>query len=179
MLHYLGGMTIGAAIPVLASAELAITAAFAPLLAELNAKLAGYTALGVKVGLQPPALNASALLAAKIAASLAASVTAGFTPPSVNFAAAAVLALSKKIEAQIGLLKTAMSLATQLASLNAKGGVHLFVYEGTLSNLPSATANIQGAAGLPPSLPIYVPIFVGDTSVPGAKAALERVFRKP
>lgn len=177
MLTYLGSLTIGAAIPALLAAQLSITAAFGPLLAELNAKLAGYVALALKIGIKPPSLFASIDLAAKIAASLNAALAAGFTPPSIDFSASAVAALIAELQIKIGLLNAALDLAIQLGSLNAAAGVHAFIYEGPISGLPAAMGTVSGSTGLTPSTVVYVPIFMADASVTVTRTALRTVFK--
>ncbi len=176
MLTYLGSLTIGVAIPVLLSAQLSITAAFGPLLVELNAKLAGYLALAVKIGIKPPSLFASIDLAAKIAASLSAALAVGFTPPSIDFSASAVAVLIADLQIKIGLLNAALNLALQLGSLNATAGVHAFVYEGTIAGLPAAMGTISGSTGLPTGTVVYAQIFMADASVAATKTALKTVF---
>ena len=176
MLTYLGSFTVGVAIPILLSLELAITAAFGPLLAELSARLSGYAALAIKIGVKPPSLFASIDIVAKMTASLNAALAAGFTPPSVNFAASAILVLMAELQIKIGLLNAAFNLALQLGSLNAAGGVHAFVYEGPISGLPAAMGSVSGSTGLAPGTTIYAPIFMADASLTTTKTALKTVF---
>lgn len=176
MLTYLGSLTIGAVIPLFVTVELAITAAFGPLLAELNAKLAGYLALAIKIGIKPPSLFASIDLAANIAASLNAALAAGFTPPSIDFSVTAIGLLVAELQIKLGLLNAAFNLALQLGSLNAAAGVHAFVYEGPISGLPSAMGSVSGSTGLAPGTIVYAPIFMADASVSATKTALKTVF---
>lgn len=177
MLTYLGSLTVAGAIPMLLAVELSITAAFGPMLAELNARLAGYIALGIKIGIKPPSLFASIDLAAKIVASLNAALAAGFVPPSVDFAATAVAALVVELKIKIGLLDAALSLALQIGQLNAAAGVHAFVYEGTLAGLPGAVGGVAGATGLPPGTVVYAPIFLADASLTATTTALKVAFK--
>lgn len=176
MLTYLGSLTIGVVIPLFLTLELAIVAAFGPLLAELSAKLAGYLALGIKIGIKPPSLFANIDLAAKIAASLSAALAVGFVPPSIDFAATAILSLVAELKIKIGLLNAAFNLALQLGTLNATAGVHAFVYEGPISGLSSAMSSVSGSTGLAPTTVIYAPIFMADASVTATKTALKTVF---
>lgn len=163
MLTYLGSLTVSAAIPILFLME----GALVPILARLKAQLAGYVALALKIGIKPPSIGASAIVAAKILASLQVAVA----PPSINFAASAVAALIAKLEAEIALL-------IPLVQFNATAGVHAFVYEGRVDSMGTAMVSVPVQTGLPPGTPVYATILLGQAGT-GASVALKTIFKTP
>jgi hypothetical protein len=176
-LTFIGSVTLGVAIPLLLNVALAIELVIPGLLAELNAKIAGYAKLAVSLGIKPPSLTGSIDLAAKIAAALNASI--GFTPPSVNFAASAVLALIGEIELKLGGLQAALDLALQIKGIAAAAGVKLFIYEGRLIDLGATLdAQVAAKASLDMNVPIFLPLLVVDSSAsPETVTALKTLFK--
>lgn len=179
VLLFIGEVSIAVAIPMLLSLSLAIELLIPGLIAEITGKLAGYAKLALSLGIKPPSLSGNLELAAKILASLTAAASLGFVPPNINFAATAVLALIAELNIKLGALQLALDLALQIKGLAANAGVKLFVYEGKLIDLGATLdAQVGIKASLDLQVPIYLPLFIVDSSVnPGTVTALKQIFK--
>jgi len=164
MIQYLGRLGIEDAIPILALARARIAAVVNLVLPDIQGRLDG--ALRLSVSIRPPSIGASLALALKLVAALQIAIA----PPSVNFAALACLQLAVRLQGLVATLQAALGWGA------LPGTVHVFVYEGRVSDMAAAIeAEIPRA--IPSTVNVYAPIIVVETSDMVALASLKVVVR--
>lgn len=129
-LTYLGGVSVGAAIP---GVEAALAVSLTDLQARIDALLA-FTPLEVDFAAQ-------LALAESIVAGIQANITAGIAPPSISAQIALIAGLLSALEAQLEII-------LQLKNLMLTGGIDAYAYDGDAASLGGElTAAL--ATGLP------------------------------
>ena len=174
MITYFATLQFSALFPLAFSLAAGFDLMLAQLLIELQAQLGGLTNIGARIAVTPPGAAATLNVLAKIKASLAAS--AKLTPPSVTFAVDGIARAGAALGARIASIQAQLSLAAQLTSATASGGVDLFIYQGLLTDLDatlSGSAGIAVQAGVAVSLPVYIPVIVAQTSSTATVATLK------
>ena len=129
-LTYLGGISIGAAIP-------GVGAALAISLTDLQARI---TAL---LSFSPGEVDFAAqlALAEQLVISIQANITAGITPPSISVQIALIAGLLAALRAQLLII-------LQLQNLLLTGGVDAYAYDGTAAAMGGEITTAL-ASGLP------------------------------
>lgn len=140
-LQYQGNLTIGEAVPTLATAGVTLVTSLTPTIADLNARIAGQTTASIA----PPQLITDLIvgLTASVA-SLVALANLGFIvlPPTFNAALETLAALELQLAALEAGLEFALDLPLSVA------GVHLYASVGKANTLGADfTAALSG--GLP------------------------------
>lgn len=170
---YIGGVSVGVAVPPLALAQVSLNAELSVKLGELNARLAALGEISANLILSPPSVEAS--IAAVIAAG--ATLQAALTNP----AAAANVTLVGDLLAEIGILigevTAAFSANVALGELCATAGLHMYEIAGTIgafgNDLQSElSGGMPGGSGPTQQGTAFV-LLAGDN---GAIAALRTVF---
>lgn len=170
-LIYTGNVTLGVGIPSLLLATAQLTSSLTPLIAQLNAQIAGLLTLS----LAPPSVITDLIdnLLAVIAALLAL-IGSGLVvlPPTASASLETVAELQLTLAGLQAGLDFAAALSTSLGE-----SVHVYAWTGGSSALgPATTGALSG--GLPggggPSEDIDGIMLLANT--PGAKAALQAIF---
>jgi hypothetical protein len=141
---YLGGRSIGSAIPVLANVQASLLAELNTKLGDLTARMAAAVQMSVSLAVIPPNIEASiAILTSAIA-----SASAALTNPvaALNITVAADLLLL--IGVQIAALEVSLSVALELGELLLVGGLHMYLCEGAIGNFGN-DLQTQLSSGMP------------------------------
>jgi len=171
--EYVGGFTVGGAVPLAALAVGSANATILAVLPDAQSRLAGAIQAGVSVSGLPPSLAAIATLGAAAAASIQAMMVA----PTVGVSAAAVGSLIAELGAVVAALQVQASLIAELQGILSTAGVHMWLTEGEVggmgADLQSALGNgIPGGSG-PSQLGTGFFIVAADN---GTIAVLRQVF---
>lgn len=162
-----GAVTLGAAIPVAASAALELDAGINVSLPEVQAKLDGLIALQGQLTITPPSLAASLSIAADLVTELTAAIALGVPEAALDLSM--VVAAIADLTATVGDLTASLSFAADLSALLGVGGIQMWTYAGTLSELPAAAqAALSGSAS-----GVGVVLFA---SASGAQTAMHTCF---
>ncbi len=158
--QYVGGMTIGEALPGLALPLITITG---DIQLRLNALL------DFKPTLVLPSLQADLELSAQIAANIQAALTLGLTPPSLDLQATIMLDAIALLKVQLGIIKNLYDLFT--------AGIHIYNYTGQVNQLGSdfsaaLTSGVPGGAGTD-----ICDGLLWLATAPGAWAAIAALFK--
>lgn len=133
---YLGTLSLGAVIPMLADAATAIAGAAYASLPEIQAKIEVLTKLTAQLTITPPS----------VAAFLNAATFFQLPNVSANINAAQLAAFNVQLTGLIAFVQLQIQIETLLAS----AGVHLWQHTGTMnelkSNLPNALPNAPASA---------------------------------
>lgn len=138
--------TLGAAIPVAASAALELDAGINVSLPEVQAKLDGLVALSAQLVITPPSLAASLSIAVDLVTELTAAIALGVPEAALDLSM--VAAAIADLTATVGDLTASLSFAADLSALLGVGGIQMWTYAGTLSELPAAAqVALSGSSG--------------------------------
>lgn len=145
---YLGGLTVGGAVP---GADLAVTAG----IAGINAGLANlFDQLSALAAYTPTPIDFAAQIgvAQDIVSGLTAAISAGITPPSLGDQLALIAAQVATLTATIDGIEVNLDLLTGLQAPLATAGVHAYAFDG---DTDSFGAELDGelAGGVPGGSP--------------------------
>jgi hypothetical protein len=162
-LAYLGSLTIGECMPVVAGMQVA-------LLADLQAQLAGQAALIAAIGLNPGSFTIAASLdfAIALVTAIEAQIALGIELPSISVQLAAAVAAAAALQVQVDAL---------LALEFGTAGVHLYAFDGAANQLGGELSTAL-AGGFPGGAPTdHTNALVLATTVPAAWAALGKILK--
>jgi hypothetical protein len=142
--EYVGGFTVGGAIPLAAVAVGAANATILATLPDAQARLAGAVQAGIAVSGSPPSLAAIATLGAAAAASIQAMMVA----PSVGVSAAAVGEIILELGAVVAALEVQANLIAELQGILSTAGVHMYITEGEIGAMGTDLQSVL-AGGIP------------------------------
>ncbi len=158
--QYVGGMTIGDALPGVALPLITLTG-------DVQLRLNALLSFSASITL--PDLNADLVLAAEIAANIQAALVFGITPPSIDLQAAIVLDAIALLKLQPKIIKDLMDLFTF--------GVHIYNYTGQVNQLGS-DFNAALASGVPGGAGTDIcDGLLWIATAPGAWAAIAQIFK--
>jgi hypothetical protein len=172
-LAYLGGLTIGAALPGGASAAAAGELGINGALPDIQARITALAAFSPSLG----NFTADLATAGQIIASINAALTGGITPPSLAAQLAAVAALVAELQAAALDVNAQLQIVLGFRALLATAGMHGYVYQGATNALGGALTD-ELATGFPgggATAPAKV-IVLGTTS-DATWAAMSQVFK--
>jgi|GEM_PF-4258399 len=161
----LGELSIGAAVPLLATFHASLQAAIGFALPELQAKLAGLAQVSAALTIAPPDLTGTISAALATVASLQAAVSG----PTVTLEITAIASLIAELGVQLATIEAAAALSIPSASLS------LYAFEGPTG---SFGAELQTALNEDlPGAPANTFALVLATTVAASWAAAQAVFR--
>jgi hypothetical protein len=171
--EYVGGFTVGAAIPIALTAVATANATATAALLPAQARLAGAIQAAAAVTISPPSIAAVATLAAAAAAS----IQAALTGPTVGASAGVAAELVAELGGIVAALQAQLAVIAQLQGILATAGVHLYLLEGHVGGMSGDLSNlldggIPGGSG--PNQPGLAVVLVGADD--GAINALRAVF---
>jgi hypothetical protein len=142
--EYLGGFSVGAAIPTLASVQASLIANLNAQLGDLSAKMAGAVQMSVSLAVIPPSIEASIALLTSAIASASAALTNPVAALNITVAADLILLIG----AQIAALEVAISAAVELGGVLTTAGIHMYLLEGEIGAF-GTDLQTQLAGGMP------------------------------
>jgi hypothetical protein len=122
---YIGSMTVGSAMPMVAMAQANLSASLGSQIASLEAQISGTLVV------TPPTLAASLDAAMQLVAGIEAMISAGLILPSVTIVADVLV----RLNASLGLLQASLAFSVELGNLLASAGVYAWTYEGAVGGL--------------------------------------------
>lgn len=170
---YVGGMSIGAALPgaatVAASGEAGINAA----LPDIQARLAALAQFKP----QPINLAAQLSLAKNTLAGVEAAIAFGITPPDISAQLAIVAAQIADLEAAIVSINADLQAVIDFIALLAEAGLHVYRYEGQVDDL-GGELSTELSGGLPGGSPTdQCDALVLVTSTSATWDAMTQIFK--
>lgn len=141
----LGTISLGAAIPLLATAQLTGDTGISVSLGEVQAKLDAIVALAAKLTITPPSLAASLLAALDIVAGLEAAISAGY--PDVSPDLTMLVAAIADLTAALGDLTASASFMASLAVTLGTGGIAVYSYSGEQEGIAAAAQQAITGSG--------------------------------
>lgn len=166
-----GSITIGGAVPLLNTANAALTLSASATLPNITAQLEGLANVSVALTIGPPDIAGTITATAEVLLQLQASISG----PTVSLEIAAILSLIAELEVELGNIQLAVGLAASIDLVLGQSGVFVYSYEGTVSALGPelSAALLANPPGLPGNTAGGV-LLVGST--PAAIAALVTLF---
>lgn len=156
VVQYLGGKTLGDAMPEVAAATAIFTV-------PIDAQIAGIIAAQARIAITPPSLAGNLLLAQQLVTQLEAAIALGGALPGVDFQVAALDALLVELQGQLA------AIAGLTAALGA--GVHVFASTGDAASVAPGGQVPPGALPTSPSGAITL-----MAVTPAARATLGAFF---
>lgn len=138
---YLGALTLGAALPGLPVVSAAAAAGISAALPDLLERIASLKAFAPA----PVSFSAQLTLAKQVVASIEQSIALGISPPSITAQIAAVTGLITQLLASVSQVNAQLSIVQEFTQLFASAGIHAFVYEGAVGDLPGELAGALDA----------------------------------
>ena len=138
--NYLGGASVGSAIPLAVTAVAAADAALLAALGDAQARVAGCLQALASVTVSPPSVAAAASFGAAAAASIAALVTS----PTVGVSAAAAASVVADLGAIVAALEAQVAIIAGLKLTLGTAGLHLYKLQGEVGRMGS---DLQGKLG--------------------------------
>lgn len=161
---YVGSITVGAAIPVVATALVGVQASAD----RISAELSGALALQASMAATPPTFAANLSAAQDIVASLLVAVD-----PGVDFQVAAIAEAVARLQAELAELTAALAISIELAT----PGVHLYRYTAPATSIPGQVQSDIGAGvpGVPAETPVDAWLLVASDG--SASASLSAILK--
>jgi len=171
--EYIGGYSVGGAIPFAATAVATASATATAALGPAQARLAGAVQAAASVTISPPSIEAVATLAAAAAASIQAALTGPLVGASAGVAAQLVIELGAIVLA----LEAQLQAIAQLELVLGTAGIHLYRLDGEIGRMGTdlsglTSGGVPGGSGAAQLGTAFVLIAADN----GAIVALESVF---
>lgn len=167
---FVGGLSIGGAIPMLALTNVNLSASVAVSLPDLNARLVGLLNVSAALTISPPDLTATINAAIATVVSLQAAISG----PTVTLQISAIASVTAQLQLEVGALEAFVDFSVNLDGL-LSSSVAAYTYSGIVSQAGPEieavlAANPPGAA----SNQSFGVLLIGTT--PAAIAALGEIF---